>query len=177
MRRLNPADRRRADGEIKIDRVLTFDKLTNVHFSGTRHDEDQPPHLQVHTEVCHSICGTEYGIRVSGSARPVYEIVPDETGEPRLQINASNCVHCKTCDIMDPIRSSSGYHPKAAAVRSLKGCKDVLLHSAVNCPGHCASVSKETSVVGRWGGAPDKSRKRQRVGWGPTRHYMPNHAH
>ena len=87
---------------MKPDRQLTFDKLTNVHFSGTRHDEDQPSHLLVHTEVCHSICGEEYGhpcIRFCPAN--VYEIVPDGDGH-RLQINASNCVHCKTCDIMDP---------------------------------------------------------------------------
>ena len=88
---------------IKPDRKLTFDKLTNVHFSGTRHDEDQPPHLLVHTEVCHSICGQEYGHPcVRFCPANVYEIVPDGTGGNRLQINASNCVHCKTCDIMDP---------------------------------------------------------------------------
>ena len=88
---------------LKPDRELTFDKLTNVHFSGTRHHEDQPSHLLVHTEVCHSICGEEYGhpcIRFCPAN--VYEIVPDEEGGRRLQINASNCVHCKTCDIMDP---------------------------------------------------------------------------
>jgi electron-transferring-flavoprotein dehydrogenase len=87
---------------IRPDRVLTFDKLTNVHFSGTRHDEHQPPHLLVHTDVCHSICGPEYGHPCTRFCpAQVYEIVPEASG-PRLQINASNCVHCKTCDIMDP---------------------------------------------------------------------------
>ena len=103
MRRLDDSDLRRSSDEIKPDRVLTFDKLTNVHFSGTRHEEDQPSHLLVHTEVCHSICGKEYGhpcIRFCPAN--VYEMVPDANGDPRLQINASNCVHCKTCDIMDP---------------------------------------------------------------------------
>jgi electron-transferring-flavoprotein dehydrogenase len=85
-----------------IDRRLTFDKVTNVHFSGTAHDEDQPPHLLVHTEVCSSICGPEYGHPCTRFCPAnVYEIVQDPSG-PRLQINASNCVHCKTCDIMDP---------------------------------------------------------------------------
>jgi electron-transferring-flavoprotein dehydrogenase len=86
-----------------IDRKLTFDKVTNVHFSGTSHDEDQPAHLLVHTEVCSSICGPEYGhpcIRFCPAN--VYEITHDPDGTPRLRINASNCVHCKTCDIMDP---------------------------------------------------------------------------
>jgi electron-transferring-flavoprotein dehydrogenase len=85
-----------------VDRRLTFDKVTNVHFSGTAHDEDQPTHLLVHTEVCSSICGPEYGHPCTRFCPAnVYEIVQEPAG-PRLQINASNCVHCKTCDIMDP---------------------------------------------------------------------------
>ena len=86
-----------------IDRKLTFDKVTNVHFSGTSHDEDQPAHLLVHTEVCSSICGPEYGHPCTRFCPAnVYEIAREQDGTPRLQINASNCVHCKTCDIMDP---------------------------------------------------------------------------
>ncbi|MGE3403458.1 MAG: 4Fe-4S dicluster domain-containing protein [Vicinamibacterales bacterium] len=85
------------------DRVVTFDKLTNVHYSGTSHEEDQPSHLLVHTEVCSSICGPEYGHPCTRFCPAnVYEIVPGPDGAPKLQINASNCVHCKTCDIMDP---------------------------------------------------------------------------
>jgi electron-transferring-flavoprotein dehydrogenase len=86
-----------------IDRKLTFDKVTGAHYSGTHHDEDQPVHLLVHTEVCHSICGSEYGHPcVKFCPAAVYEMVDDGAGGKRLQINASNCVHCKTCDIMDP---------------------------------------------------------------------------
>jgi electron-transferring-flavoprotein dehydrogenase len=86
-----------------VDRVLTFDKVTNVHFSGTVHDEDQPVHLLVHTEVCSTICGPEYGHPCTRFCPAnVYEILKEADGTPRLQINASNCVHCKTCDIMDP---------------------------------------------------------------------------
>jgi electron-transferring-flavoprotein dehydrogenase len=88
----------------KIDRRLTFDRLTNVHFSGTRHDEDQPSHLIVHdADVCRTRCRAEYGnpcIRFCPAN--VYEMVDAGDGGKRLQINASNCVHCKTCDIMDP---------------------------------------------------------------------------
>ena len=95
-------DRHHSQFAMKPDRQLTFDKLTNVHFSGTRHEEDQPSHLLVHTEVCHTICGKEYDHPcVRFCPANVYEIVPGAEG-PRLQINASNCVHCKTCDIMDP---------------------------------------------------------------------------
>jgi electron-transferring-flavoprotein dehydrogenase len=85
------------------DRALAFDKLTNVHYSGTTHDEDQPVHLLVQTDVCHSICGQEYGHPcVRFCPANVYEMIDDGGGGKKLQINASNCVHCKTCDIMDP---------------------------------------------------------------------------
>ena len=93
----------RTSNATTIDRKLTFDKLTNVHYSGTAHAEDQPSHLLVHTEVCTSVCGPEYGhpcIRFCPAN--VYEIVREPDQPVRLQINASNCVHCKTCDIMDP---------------------------------------------------------------------------
>jgi electron-transferring-flavoprotein dehydrogenase len=88
-----------------VDRTLTFDRLTNVHFSGTRHPEDQPSHLIVYdTDICRTRCREEYGnpcTRFCPAA--VYEIVDEPNGGgKRLQINASNCVHCKTCDIMDP---------------------------------------------------------------------------
>ncbi len=90
---------------VKIDRTLTFDRLTNVHHSGTRHEEDQPSHLLVaDLDICRTRCREEYGnpcVRFCPAS--VYEMVDvDSAGGPRLQINASNCVHCKTCDIMDP---------------------------------------------------------------------------
>ena len=96
-------DGARASNTTAVDRRLTFDKVTNVHYSGTAHDEDQPSHLLVHTEVCSTICGPEYGHPCTRFCPAnVYEIVRQSDGTPRLQINASNCVHCKTCDIMDP---------------------------------------------------------------------------
>jgi electron-transferring-flavoprotein dehydrogenase len=88
---------------VRPDRALTFDKVTSVHHSGTRHDEDQPVHLLVETDVCYSRCGPEYGFPCQRFCPAnVYEMVPAPNGAMRLQINASNCVHCKTCDIMDP---------------------------------------------------------------------------
>ncbi|NUR55476.1 MAG: electron transfer flavoprotein-ubiquinone oxidoreductase [Acidobacteria bacterium] len=93
---------------VKIDRQLTFDRLTNVHYSGTRHAEDQPSHLIVHdAEICRTRCRQEYGNPcVRFCPANVYEMVDAGDGAPpgtkTLQINASNCVHCKTCDIMDP---------------------------------------------------------------------------
>jgi len=106
----------------KPDRKLTFDKLTNVHFSGTRHEEDQPSHLLVHTEVCHTICGAEYGHPCTKFCPAnVYEIVPDQDGSPRLQINASNCVHCKTCDILDPYQVITWVPPEGGGGPEYEG--------------------------------------------------------
>ncbi|HXH27494.1 MAG TPA: electron transfer flavoprotein-ubiquinone oxidoreductase, partial [Candidatus Polarisedimenticolia bacterium] len=93
-----------AEGEVRWDGTLTFDKLTDVFHSGTRHDEDQPAHLHVaDTRICETRCAEEYGNPCRHFCpAAVYEMVPKEGGGRRLQINASNCVHCKTCDIMDP---------------------------------------------------------------------------
>jgi len=88
------------------DGELTFDRLADVYQSGTSHEEDQPVHLHVlDREVCVTRCFEEYGNpcqRFCPAA--VYEMVDDPSSPSgrRLQINASNCVHCKTCDIMDP---------------------------------------------------------------------------
>lgn len=100
---LQKADSITGSNAVVPDRKITFDKVTNVHYSGTQHDEDQPVHLLVHTDVCHTICGEEYGHPcVRFCPANVYEMVDAGNGKRRLQINASNCVHCKTCDIMDP---------------------------------------------------------------------------
>ncbi|MBK6910731.1 MAG: electron transfer flavoprotein-ubiquinone oxidoreductase [bacterium] len=89
----------------EFDRVLTFDKLSDVYKSKTLHEEDQPVHLHVaDTEICRTKCREEYGNPCQFFCpASVYEMVPDaERGGVKLQINFSNCVHCKTCDIMDP---------------------------------------------------------------------------
>jgi len=88
----------------RYDDPLMIDKLTDVFHSGTKHDEDQPVHLHVaDTSVCETRCAREYGNPCQHFCpAAVYEMVPKEGGGRRLQINASNCVHCKTCDIMDP---------------------------------------------------------------------------
>ncbi|MGE0040183.1 MAG: 4Fe-4S dicluster domain-containing protein [Vicinamibacterales bacterium] len=100
---LDKADILKGSNAVVPDRALTFDKTTSVHYASTAHDEDQPVHLLVHTDVCHSLCGTEYGHPcVRFCPANVYEMVDNGQGGRRLQINASNCVHCKTCDIMDP---------------------------------------------------------------------------
>ncbi|HXN24368.1 MAG TPA: electron transfer flavoprotein-ubiquinone oxidoreductase [Candidatus Dormibacteraeota bacterium] len=87
----------------KGDGQLTFDRLTDVYHSGTRHEEDQPCHLVVQdTTICVNRCTVEYGNPCQYFCpAAVYEMA-HEKGALRLKINASNCVHCKTCDIADP---------------------------------------------------------------------------
>jgi len=87
----------------KGDGKLTFDRLTDVYHSGTRHDEDQPCHLIVlEPNICGDRCVREFGNPCQYFCpAAVYEMVTDK-GAPKLKINAANCVHCKTCDIADP---------------------------------------------------------------------------
>jgi electron-transferring-flavoprotein dehydrogenase len=89
----------------KPDGVLSFDKLSSVFISATNHDEDQPAHLKLRDpSVPISVNLPKYGepARLYCPAG-VYEVLYDEAGHnPRFQINAQNCVHCKTCDIKDP---------------------------------------------------------------------------
>ena len=92
----------------KIDNALTFDKLTDVFNSGTIHEEDQPCHLKVSdTNVCRERCTVEYGnpcqyFCPAQVYEPMFEKNEAGAVEGRLQINFTNCVHCKTCDIADP---------------------------------------------------------------------------
>lgn len=92
----------------KFDGTLTFDKLTDVYNSGTTHEEDQPCHLVVTVDAdhCSTTCAEEYGNPCQHFCpAAVYEMEPAperNDGREKLKINASNCVHCKTCDIKDP---------------------------------------------------------------------------
>jgi electron-transferring-flavoprotein dehydrogenase len=108
---------------VKIDRQLTFDRLTNVHYSGTRHAEDQPSHLIVHdTDICRTRCREEYGNPCTRFCPAnVYEMVDAGDGTKRLQINASNCVHCKTCDIMDPYQIIDWVPPEGGGGPNYEG--------------------------------------------------------
>jgi electron-transferring-flavoprotein dehydrogenase len=108
---------------VKLDRKLTFDKLTNVHYSGTRHAEDQPSHLIVHdTDICRTRCREEYGNPCTRFCPAnVYEMVDAGDGTKRLQINASNCVHCKTCDIMDPYQIIDWVPPEGGGGPTYEG--------------------------------------------------------
>jgi electron-transferring-flavoprotein dehydrogenase len=90
-------------GRFKGDGVLSFDRLTDVYHSGTRHDDDQPAHLLVRDlNVCSTKCVVEYGNPCQYFCpAAVYEMAKDGEGQ-KLRINFANCVHCKTCDIADP---------------------------------------------------------------------------
>ena len=88
----------------KPDGVLSFDRLTNVAFSATNHDENQPAHLKLRD------ASIPIRVNLPEYAEPaqrycpagVYEVIAEAGREPRFQINFQNCVHCKTCDIKDP---------------------------------------------------------------------------
>lgn len=102
---LQPASKFKPIDYPKPDGVLTFDRLSSVFISNTNHEEDQPIHLQLSDEALQK--ASELGEFAGPSTRycpaGVYEWIEDEnTGEQRFQINAQNCVHCKTCDIKDP---------------------------------------------------------------------------
>ena len=116
-RRFRPIDYPKPDGK------LTFDKLTNVSFSATNHEEDQPVHLKLadpHIPV---------DVNLPDYAEPaqrycpagVYEIVRDGQGHPRFQINAQNCVHCKTCDIKDPSQNITWVCPEGGGGPNYSG--------------------------------------------------------
>jgi electron-transferring-flavoprotein dehydrogenase len=98
----------------KPDGVLTFDRLSSVFVSNTNHEEDQPVHLtlkdaDIPTAINLPVyAGPEQRYCPAG----VYEFVESENGEPRLQINAQNCVHCKTCDIKDPTQNINWVTPE-----------------------------------------------------------------
>jgi electron-transferring-flavoprotein dehydrogenase len=96
--------RRVPESAFKYDQRITFDKLTDVYHSGTRHREKQPCHLKVDTSHCER-CAQEYGNPCEKFCPAnVYVVERDEaTGAfQKLRIDFTNCVHCKTCDIKDP---------------------------------------------------------------------------
>ena len=93
-------------GPAKGDGKLTFDRLTDLYHSGTKHEEDQPAHLVIHdTNICNERCVKEFGNPCQNFCPAnVYEMVDDSAAPngKHISLNAANCVHCKTCDIQDP---------------------------------------------------------------------------
>lgn len=98
----------------KPDGKLSFDRLTNVSFAMTNHEENQPCHLQL------ADSSVPIGVNLPKFAEPaqrycpagVYEVIHEEGAEPRFQINFQNCVHCKTCDIKDPSQNITWVTPQ-----------------------------------------------------------------
>jgi electron-transferring-flavoprotein dehydrogenase len=99
----------------KPDGVISFDKLSSVFISNTNHEEDQPCHLTLKDPTVPIRINLAFIRRPEQRYCPagVYEIVRDgDDGNPRLQINAQNCVHCKTCDIKDPTQNINWVTPE-----------------------------------------------------------------
>src|SRR5437899_627995 len=91
----------------KADGVISFDKLSSVFLSNTNHEEDQPVHLRLRDSSIPIAVNLPLYAEPAQRYCPagVYEVVTADNGQPRFQINAQNCVHCKTCDIKDPAQN------------------------------------------------------------------------
>ncbi len=100
----------------KPDGKLSFDKLSSVFLSSTNHEEEQPCHLKLKDPSIP--IGTNLPLYDEPAQRycpaGVYEVITKEDGEKRFQINAQNCVHCKTCDIKDPSQNITWVTPEGA---------------------------------------------------------------
>ena len=117
-------DLRQRYPDLKFDKKLTFDKVTDVYHATVAHDEDQPSHLHIlDTEICATRCTVEYGNpcqRFCPAA--VYEMEENaKTGRREIKVNFSNCVHCKTCDIADPYQIINWVTPEGGGGPNYKG--------------------------------------------------------
>jgi len=110
---LKPAAQSRRIVYPKPDGVISFDKLSSVFLSNTNHEEDQPVHLKLtDASIPIRVNLPEYDEPAQRYCPAgVYEVVQEQTG-PRFQINAQNCVHCKTCDIKDPEQNITWVTPE-----------------------------------------------------------------
>ncbi|TDF42514.1 electron transfer flavoprotein-ubiquinone oxidoreductase [Alteromonadaceae bacterium M269] len=106
-KQLKPANESNVINYPKPDGKLSFDKLSSVFLSNTNHEEEQPCHLQLLDDSVPITVNLATYDEPAQRYCPagVYEIVENEGGEKKLQINAQNCVHCKTCDIKDPTQN------------------------------------------------------------------------
>lgn len=112
---LKPADQSKKIDYPKPDNKITFDRLSSVFLSNTNHEEDQPCHLQLKDSKIPLDVNLPKWNEPAQRYCPagVYEIVEDEeSGDKRFQINAQNCVHCKTCDIKDPSQNINWVTPE-----------------------------------------------------------------
>ena len=100
----------------KPDNVISFDRLSSVYLSNTNHEEEQPCHLKLKDD------SIPIKVNLAKFDEPaqrycpagVYEVVRDDENQPRFQINAQNCIHCKTCDIKDPSQNITWVTPEGA---------------------------------------------------------------
>jgi electron-transferring-flavoprotein dehydrogenase len=107
----------------KPDGKLTFDRLSSVFISNTNHEENQPAHLHLRDPAVAIAVNWEHFRSPETRYCPagVYEIIGAEAGHPQLQINAQNCVHCKTCDIKDPKQNIDWVTPEGGGGPSYPG--------------------------------------------------------
>jgi electron-transferring-flavoprotein dehydrogenase len=107
----------------KYDGTLTFDKLSSVFLSNTNHEEDQPSHLQLRDPAIPVAVNLAVydGPEARYCPAGVYEFVDAAPGTKRLQINAQNCVHCKTCDIKDPRQNIKWVTPEGGGGPNYSG--------------------------------------------------------
>jgi len=105
------------------DGIKSFDRLTCVFASGTRHEEDQPSHIRILDEsICNGVCKEEYGNPcLSFCPAGVFEMVNDKDGKKKISLNPSNCLHCKTCDIKDPYDIVEWTSPDACGGPNYRG--------------------------------------------------------
>ena len=107
--------------------MISFDKLSSVFLSNTYHEEDQPCHLTLKDSTIPIAVNLPKYDEPAQRYCPagVYEVLEEENGEPKFQINAQNCVHCKTCDIKDPAQNITWVVPEGAGgpnYPNMKGC-------------------------------------------------------
>lgn len=123
-KKLKPANQSKVIEYPKPDGKITFDLLSSVALTGTNHEGDQPPHLTLKNDevpVTHNLTiyqGPESRFCPAG----VYEYVPNEGADNmKLQINAQNCIHCKTCDIKDPTQNINWVVPEGGGGPAYNG--------------------------------------------------------
>ena len=122
---LKPADAAPKIDYPKPDNIVSFDRNSSVYLSGTNHEENQPAHLTLKD----STVPIDHNLAIYDAPEQrycpagVYEIVTDDEGNnPALQINAQNCVHCKTCDIKDPTQNIRWVTPEGVAGQTIRIC-------------------------------------------------------
>ena len=114
--KLSPFDKAAKKNYLKPDNIVTFDRTSSIYLSGVNHEEDQPCHLHLNDPTIPIQKNLpEFGepARLYCPAG-VYEVLESESGEPYFQINAQNCIHCKTCDIKDPSQNIDWRCPEGA---------------------------------------------------------------